>query len=134
MIVVDNALICYLLLPGTHTGEAEQVRARDRDWVAPPLWASEFRNVLRNYLISRQITLDQAVAIMAAAEDMMQGKEKPVASPSVLALAAASGCTAYDCEYVALAKELQLLLITTDREVLRAFPGLAIPPTTYLRT
>lgn len=37
----------------------------------------------------------------------------------------ASGCTAYDCEFVVLAKDLDVKLITLDRAVLKAFPDVA---------
>ena len=37
-----------------------------------------------------------------------------------------SGCTAYDCEFVALADVHQVPLVTVDRRILKAFPKLAI--------
>lgn len=49
-----------------------------------------------------------------------------VVSSDVLRLAARSGCSAYDCEFVALAKELGIALVTVDREVLRESPGVAV--------
>jgi predicted nucleic acid-binding protein len=44
----------------------------------------------------------------------------------VLQLAAASRCTAYDCEYVALAYALDVPLVTVDRQILSHFPERAI--------
>jgi predicted nucleic acid-binding protein len=38
-----------------------------------------------------------------------------------------SGCTAYDCEFVALAKYLDVKLVTTDKDLLKAFPRVAVP-------
>lgn len=37
-----------------------------------------------------------------------------------------SGCSAYDCEFVSLARRLHVPLVTNDRQVLKAFPALAI--------
>lgn len=42
-------------------------------------------------------------------------------------LAARSGCSAYDCEFVTLARDLDVRLVTLDRQILRSFPKLAVP-------
>jgi predicted nucleic acid-binding protein len=49
-------------------------------------------------------------------------------SHHVLSLAAQSGCSAYDCEFVALAQDLRVPLVTTDRQILKAFPTVAVSP------
>ena len=41
-------------------------------------------------------------------------------------LVAASGCLAYDCEFVALAQWLGITLVTSDSEILKVFPQAAI--------
>ena len=56
----------------------------------------------------------------------MRGHEFAVESAYVLTLANTSGCSAYDCEFVALAKALGVPLLTNDREVLRAFSGMTV--------
>ena len=53
-------------------------------------------------------------------------------SPAVLRLAAESPCSAYDCEFVALAAELRARLVTFDREILEAFPRVAVSPQRFL--
>ncbi len=57
---------------------------------------------------------------------MMQEREYGVASPQVLSLAASSNCSAFDCEFVALAKDLNLPLITVDKQILDQFPETAV--------
>ncbi|MDJ0588832.1 MAG: hypothetical protein QNJ72_02395 [Pleurocapsa sp. MO_226.B13] len=37
-----------------------------------------------------------------------------------------SKCSAYDCEYVALARQLEIDLVTADRKILAEFPSTAI--------
>ena len=39
---------------------------------------------------------------------------------------AESTCSAYDCEYVALAEDLKTKLVTTDKQILRDFPEWAV--------
>lgn len=53
-------------------------------------------------------------------------------SDLVLDLASASGCSAYDCEYVALARHLDVKLITTDKQILQSFPETAIGMDVFL--
>lgn len=127
MIVVDTNVIAYLWLPGTMTAAAERALMRDADWAAPLLWRSEFRSILSGALRHKTLSLDRAAAMAAAAEDHMRGREFNVESARVLDLAAASGCSAYDCEFVALATDLNVDLVTNDRELLKAFPTVAVP-------
>jgi predicted nucleic acid-binding protein len=58
-------------------------------------------------------------------------REYAVESTHVLRLAQASRCSAYDCEYVALAEALSILLVTQDRALLKAFPGRAVSPAAF---
>jgi len=53
----------------------------------------------------------------------MKGREYTVRSTDVLRVAEASGCSAYDCEFVSVAMALGVRLVTADRQVLRAFPS-----------
>jgi predicted nucleic acid-binding protein len=132
MIVVDTNIIGYLYLAGERSLQAEQVFVTDPMWAAPLLWRSEFRNVLAVYIRGRLLSLEDAQQIMAEATGLMLDREYTVASLQVLNLVAASTCSAYDCEFVALAQDLQVPLVTVDRQVLDQFPGVAISPEVYL--
>ncbi len=59
-------------------------------------------------------------------EAMLRQTEFAVDSRTILERAVESGCTAYDCEYVALAEALGVPLVTSDKQVLAAFPELAV--------
>ncbi len=126
MIVSDTNLIVYLLIQGDRTRDAERVLAMDSDWVAPRLWRSEFRNVLALYMRRRILSLAESLQFVAKAEQLMHGKEYEVSSAQVLSLAAGSRCSAYDCEFLALAQNLGVPLLTADRDILADFPSLAI--------
>jgi predicted nucleic acid-binding protein len=132
VIVAETNLVAYLLIPGEHTAVAERVQAKDGAWIAPPLWRSEFRNVLALYARHGKPGLDAVLDLAAAAEALMHGREVEVDAPSVLRLASASGCTAYDCEFVALAQGGGVPLVTADRKTLAAFPGVAVSPADFL--
>ncbi len=126
MIVVDANVIAYLYLPTEHSRRAESLLERDPDWTAPILWRSEFRSILTGYLRRGLLALDQAAVLQRAAEVQMFGCEYEVESVSVLELVNDSECSAYDCEYAALAQHLDVRLVTMDKQLLRAFPQRAI--------
>ena len=126
MIVVDTNTIAYLYLEGQWTARAEAALAKDPEWIAPLLWRSEFRNVLATYVHRDLLPYEDALRIMSEAERQMSGREYTITSSQVLTLAAMSTCTAYDCEYVALAQDLGLKLVTSDQRILAAFPATAV--------
>ena len=131
MIVVDTNIVAYLYLQGGRTQQSEALLRKRPLWAAPMLWRSEFRSVLSLYLRKRLLELDTVLAIAAQAEELLRGREYTVASFDVMSLVADSPCSAYDCEFVALARHLDTVLVTADRKVLKAFPGLAVPPETF---
>ena len=125
MIVADTNLIIYLFITGDKTSLAQDVLDKDPYWIVPALWQSEFRNVLAAY-IHRGMTLPQAKQIM---EDAFQTLENRQINPSyekILDLIAESDCTAYDCEFVALARQLSIQLVTADKQLLNRFPDCSI--------
>lgn len=134
MIIADTNLLIYFHVPGEHTADATLVFQKDQDWVAPILWRSEFRNTMMLYYRKNILSLDQILLYTKAAERLLAGREYQVQTQPILRLAAQSGCTAYDCEFVALAQELHTPLITADKQILRAFPETAVSPQQYLAT
>ena len=126
MIVVDSNIVAYLYLPGEHTAAAEDLQVREPNWAAPVLWRSEFRNILAGYLRRNLLRFDQCMAIQAEAESLLSGGEYELNSRNVLQLVRDSDCSAYDCEFVALAITLGTKLVTMDKTVRKAFPDCAI--------
>jgi predicted nucleic acid-binding protein len=122
MIVVDTNVIAYLLIPGQYTNAARASLARDPEWAAPMLWRSEFRNVLALYMRRGELSLRQATALQETAEALLAGREHLAASSDVLALASTSGRSAYDCEFIAIARQLSRKVVTSDRPLLASFP------------
>ncbi len=128
MIVVDTNVIAALLLDTEATPTAEQIHVRDPEWAAPPLWRSELRSVLVRQIRVRGLALAAAESCMELATELLAPREQDALSHRVLRLAVASGCSAYDCEFVALAELLAVDLVTFDRAGLREFPETAVSP------
>jgi predicted nucleic acid-binding protein len=126
VIVVDTNVIAYLYLPGDHTANVEALLERDADWAAPLLWRSEFRNILAGYMRRKTITFEAARELQLEAESLLAGAEHELDSSLVLELVRDSDCSAYDCEFVALAMTLGVKLVTTDSKLLKAFPKHAV--------
>ena len=126
MIVADATIITYLCVDGDQTPLAEAVMENDPAWVAPLLWRSEFRNALAKYLHHGWMGMESVLVSLHMAEEAIAGREYAVDSRKVLELSAQSKCTAYDCEYVALAQDLGVPLVTTDKQILHAFPKTAV--------
>jgi predicted nucleic acid-binding protein len=126
MIVVDTNVLAYLYLPGDHTAGAEALLEQDPDWAAPVLWRSEFCNILAGYIRRKALTFEQACSLQAEAESLLAGSEFEIDSRLVLELVRDSDCSAYDCEFIALAMKLGTKLVTEDKKLLRAFPARAV--------
>ncbi len=125
MIVADTNTIAYLYLNSEKSPQAEKLLEKEPNWVAPRLWKSEFRNLLALYLRKKILTFDQVLLIHQHAEELMLENEYDVSSTHILQLVDTSNCSAYDCEFVALAKLLNVTLITADKKVLEEFPDVA---------
>jgi predicted nucleic acid-binding protein len=125
VIVVDTNILVYLYISSDRSVQAAALLRHDPDWAAPILWRSEFRNVLALYLRKQRLSLVEARQIMDDVTELMIDWEYEVTSYHVLDLVAQSTCTAYDCEFVALAQELGVPIVTTDRQILDQFPNVA---------
>lgn len=132
MIVADTNTIAYLALPSLYREAAEKLYRLDPDWIAPTLWRSEFRNVLALYMRKSMLTLEEALRFQAEAEDTFEGREYSVNSSDVLTLAAQSAASAYDCEFVALARHFGVELVTMDGRLVKAFPQDAVLLTDFI--
>ena len=132
MIVVDTNIISYLYITGDRSQQSEDLLSSDSNWVAPILWRSEFRNVLAQYLRKNLLNIDEILLIIQQAEKLLTDHEYEISSAHIMQLVKSSQCSAYDCEFVALAQYLEVPLITTDKKILREFPEIAQTAESYL--
>ena len=126
MIVVDTNVIGYLFFSSGQSLFAERALKLDSEWAAPLIWRSELRNVLALYMRKNIIELEHALRIMNSALELLRGREYEVSSYDVLSLASDSECSAYDCEFIAVANELKVSLLTSDKQLIKKFPEVTV--------
>lgn len=134
MIAVDTNILAHFWLPSDHSQLCDRLFQWDSEWVAPILWKSEFRNVVTLYLRKELIDLPDALQITEKAESQMKDREFHVNSVHVYYLVQKSDCSCYDCEFVSLADELNIKLVTMDKQILRSFPEFATRPSDIITT
>ena len=133
VIVVDTNIIAYFTLKTEYVGLIERVLSKDSNWIVPYVWRFEFRNVLVTYLRRRMINLYEAVETFQKADDMLVGRQFDTDSYQVLELAILSGRSAYDCEFVALAEQHRVPLVTADVPLQKSFPKIALSIEDFLK-
>jgi len=127
VIVVDTNVIVTFFVRADATDLAKKAMQKDADWIAPPLWLSETRNVLATMMRTRALSYETAIAVLAEAEDLMTGHTHAIPSLDVMGIARDSGLSAYDCEFVALAASTGTALVTLDKRLALRFPHIATP-------
>ncbi len=126
MIVADADVIAFFWIKTDRSGAARQAHRKDADWQVPRLWRPEFRSVLQQHMVVKGMPYSQALWYARKAEHMLRGQEHAVSTPDVLKLVEQTGHSAYDCEYVALARTLGVTLVTGDRALPKRFPNTAV--------
>jgi predicted nucleic acid-binding protein len=125
MIVVDANILISLHVPGESSEDARLALKREQ-WAAPLLWKSEFCSGLMRLRRAKRLQFDECIEYLKQAERLMWGSTFSVQHPKVLAFAEKSKASTYDCEYVVLARDLGLQLVTLDGPLLKHFPETAI--------
>lgn len=131
MIVVDANILAYCWIPGAKTPLAKAVLKKDTDWRVPPLWRSECLSILSGYIRSEALTFDQSLSVIKSLDRWLRGTEHRPSVEAVLKLIRHSRCSAYDCEYVAVANELGIPLVSEDRDLQESFPQVAVNMETF---
>ena len=132
MIVVDANILVYSLIEGDYTQLVQKLREKDADWRTTGLCLQEILNVLATYQRREVLTLAQCKKLLDHAERFMQVAQCEVKMDAALAVAAKYAITGYDAQYVALAQSLNAPLITEDRKLREAVPGIAFSMKEFL--
>ncbi|MGP1676850.1 MAG: type II toxin-antitoxin system VapC family toxin [Burkholderiales bacterium] len=132
MIAVDANILIYSLIKCEQSALVEKLRGKDADWRTAALCLHETLNVLATYQRREVLTLAQCRALLGHAERFVAVAQCEVAMDAALAVAAEYAITGYDAQYVALAQSLDAPLITEDRKLQKAVPGIAIAMQEFL--
>ena len=126
MIVVDTNVMIHLLTGGEDSLAADLLLQQNPEWAAPAILMSELRNVLLGMVRRGSLLLDQAKAMTDDATTILADRLVTVSGDQVLDIALECNLTAYDAEFVTLARTLGLPLATLDRAILRGAPDVAV--------
>lgn len=132
MIVVDVQLAVYWTTPSPHKPIAQRVHRRDKHWCAPRFWRSEYRNAIVGLLRTGRITIPRADQAYTEALRAFAGREYDVSPFQLLRTSTRCNLTAYDLEFVLLAQQLGVPLVTFDKQILAEFPLVAVEPAAFL--
>ena len=127
MIVVDTNVMVALLMGGVRGPYAQRLLQQDAGWSAPEIVMSELRNVLVGFVRRGDMTSDEARTLGDRAEAVLEDRIPRVPGDAVIDTALECGLTAYDAEFVALARALGVGLVTMDAAILRGAPDIAVP-------
>jgi len=122
LIVVDTNVVSYFVIAGAHTQRAEAVRSRDVDWLVPGLFVHEWLNVVSKHVRLGLFDRDEALRVYRRGTSLVQIEASTPDPVAIFNLVKQSGCSSYDCEFVALVHAHRARLVTTDQELLAAFP------------
>ena len=126
MIVTDVNNIVYLLTDSPKRESAVLLRKIDGDWRVPALWKHEMLNVIATLTRGKQIEVADSYVLWNNAIKMFAPKEHNPNLVNALTLAIEKNISAYDAQYITLAKELGVYCVTEDTRLLKKFPDLTI--------
>ena len=126
MIVVDTNVMVRLLVGGPGGSDAARLFRHEPEWAAPVILMSELRNVLLGLVRRGALLPDQAKAMTDDAAAVLGDRVARVASGQVFDVALECGLTAYDAEFVALARTIGVSLATSDSAILQGAQDVAV--------
>lgn len=119
MIVADADVIVYRFVQGPFSPLAAALLKNDPDWRTSALWRYEFANAMAVMLRAGALTEGDALEAIAHADAQMTARETVVRQDQALRVAARSGVSAYDAQYIALAQTLGVRCVTADTPLAR---------------
>ena len=126
MLVVDANVVAFAFIAGEKTEAARALKDRDPDWRLPRIWREEFANVLAVQVRARRIRRDAALTLYAEALSSLLPGETEADPVLALEIATDLRISAYDAQYLALARQLGSPLASEDSGLRAADPSRVI--------
>lgn len=126
MIVIDANILIYALIECDNSRLTSQLRVKDADWRTTGLCLHETLNVLTTYQRRGLLALEQCRELLRHANRFIAVAQCDVDMEASLTVAAQYGITGYDAQYVTLAQNLAVPLITEDRKLRQAVSEVGI--------
>ena len=126
VIVVDTNVMVRLVVGGEQAAGAARRLRDDSAWAAPGILISELHNVLLGFVRRGAVTSDEALAMSDDARSVLGDRIVAVPGPRVIAVALECGLSAYDAEFVVLARMLGVSLVTLDQAILDSAGDVAV--------
>ena len=127
MIVVDTNVMTHLLMGGERGSDAALLFEQDPEWAAPVILTSELRNVLLGFVRQGVLCPEQSKAMSDDAAAILGNRVATVSGDQVFDVALECVLTAYDAEFVVLARTLGVRLVTLDGAILQGAVDVAAP-------
>jgi len=126
LIVVDTNTVAYYLIQGERTAEAREVWRKDPDWIVPRLWRHEFLNILALYAQQDGLSVEQCREVWIRSQELLGNREHEPDMLGAFDIAVEHTISAYDAEFITLAKQHGVRCVTSDTALLRKFPEIAL--------
>ena len=126
MIVADTNLVAYVVIPGEQTNSALRVRSIDRNWIAPGLLRHELINVIAFNVRKGILSKDEGIRAFRRGLDLVKFDDRFSDPVTVLNLCEISKGASYDAEFVWLAMQLHVPLVTGDGPLVNTFPSVVV--------
>lgn len=126
MIIADTCIVFHLFNETALTSYAQKVLDKDPYWILPPLWREEYANVLSKLARKEGRSIDEVIDHFDYTVEELKNCEINVETKKALTISIEYKISVYDAHFVVLAMDLNTLLVTEDKEIIKNCPNLAL--------
>ena len=124
MIAVDVNIIVNLFIEGEHSPAAAELYEQGDQWYCPDIWLHEMTNVMSTYVKHGGLSQKKAGQILNNAMAYFLDTTFSMPMTDVLKCSLKYKISAYDAEYILLAKMNKTRLFTVDKKLNKLVPQL----------